>query len=214
MGNSLLRSAEHAALSSVELRGQVIDLGGDRNSAYAGYIRGSFQLTTVNMNPKAKPDIFHDLEQPLPVADASYDGAILMNVLEHIYNDRQLLAETCRVLKPGGTAVVAVPFLFPVHPSPRDFRRFTEETLRRMMADAGFSSVTVTPLGGGVWSARHLMVNRLLPSPLRQVHALLCGNLSRGLDWLTVRIARLTRRSYDPAYYALGYAVSAVKPTP
>ncbi len=211
MSDSLLRKAEHAALSKIELHGQVLDLGGDKRSAYRSLIRGNFSVTTLNLDPKSQPDIVHDLEQALPVADASYDGVLLINVLEHVYHDRQLLAEASRVLKPGGVAVVVVPFLFPVHPSPHDFRRFTAHTLHQMMLDAGFSSADVTPLGDGVWSARHLQLNRLLPSPLRQIHGLLGGALSSALDWLTGRLARATGRSYDPGHYALGYVAIAGK---
>ncbi len=209
MSDSLLRQAEHKALSTIELHGQVLDLGGDKRSAYRNLIRGTFEVTTLNLDVKAQPDILHDLELPLPIADATYDAVLMVNVLEHVYLDQQLLAEAARVLRPGGTVVVVVPFLFPVHPSPSDFRRYTGQALELMMSDAGFTSVKITPLGGGLWSARHLMINRLLPTPLRQMHSVVCGACARALDWLTVRLAKAIGRKYDPANYALGYMVEA-----
>jgi SAM-dependent methyltransferase len=211
MSDSLLRQAEHDALSTMTLHGSVVDLGGDRRAGYQHLIKGQFKLTVLNMDAKTQPDVFHDLEQPLPLESNSFDGALLINVLEHIYHDKQLLLETARVLKPGAIAVVVVPFLFPIHPSPSDFHRFTADTLEKMLVETGFSSVRVTPLGRGVWSARHLMINRLLPSPLRQIHAAVLGRLALALDWLTVALARILGRKYNPHYYPLGYMAVAGK---
>ncbi len=45
----------------------------------------------------------------LPLADESVDGALSANLLEHVPNDQAALAELCRVLAPGATAVIVVP---------------------------------------------------------------------------------------------------------
>jgi SAM-dependent methyltransferase len=45
----------------------------------------------------------------LPFADACFDALLCIHVLEHVTQDRQAIAELCRVLKPGGWAVVSVP---------------------------------------------------------------------------------------------------------
>ena len=46
--------------------------------------------------------------QPLP--DAAMDGLISSHVLEHIADDRAALAELARVVRPGGWAIVMVPY--------------------------------------------------------------------------------------------------------
>jgi SAM-dependent methyltransferase len=185
-------------------------LGGDERAAYRALLRSVTEWTTVNLDTKTQPTIFHDLEKPLPVADGVYDGALLMNVLEHVYNHRQLVAEAVRVTKTGGTIVVVVPFLFPVHPSPDDFWRFTDRSLRRLFLESGCADVTVTPLGSGVFSARFLMIERLLPGPLRTVCDLL-SPLVVIADSLWTELARLLRKKYTPSDYALGYCVTGVK---
>jgi SAM-dependent methyltransferase len=45
----------------------------------------------------------------LPIADASVDAVVSVNLLEHIKDDRGALAQIFRVLRPGGRAVIVVP---------------------------------------------------------------------------------------------------------
>lgn len=46
-----------------------------------------------------------DLNEPLPLADASVDGVLSHNVLECLADPLALMNEAARVLRPGGTAV-------------------------------------------------------------------------------------------------------------
>lgn len=54
----------------------------------------------------------HDLEQPLPLPDASFDLAVMALVYHHVHARAQLLAELRRVLRPGGRLLVST-----THPS-------------------------------------------------------------------------------------------------
>lgn len=208
---SLLRVAEHEALSRIELKGKVLDLGGDNRSVYLSLFKGEFTCTTVNLDRAAQPDVFHDLEKPLPLESHSYDAVLLINVLEHIYNYKELLSEAARVLKPGGKAVIVVPFLFPEHPSPKDFHRFTRETLKRLCEAAGLHDVHIQTLGRGVFSAQHLLIDRLLPKPLRFVNYYVVRFFVLLGDHLFAKTARVLSKGYNPAHYALGYCVVAKK---
>jgi len=49
----------------------------------------------------------------LPFPDASFDKIVCSEVLEHIPDYRQAVAEIERILKPGGTLAVSVPRYFP-----------------------------------------------------------------------------------------------------
>lgn len=205
---TILRKAEHTALSKETLKGSVIDLGGHKNSEYVRYLNGTFTRTTANLSDDA--DIRCDFEKPLPMKDATYDNAILINVLEHIYEYRQLLKETARILKRDGTILVIVPYLFPYHPSPRDFHRFSGEALERALTDAGFTDIIVTPLGTGLFQSQYLMVERLLPSFLHPL-SIVFGPLQGLCDHMFTSIARALGKKYQPSDYALGFKVSATK---
>jgi ubiquinone/menaquinone biosynthesis C-methylase UbiE len=45
----------------------------------------------------------------MPYADASFDAALCLDVLEHMQDDAALLKEVSRVLKPGGRLVLTAP---------------------------------------------------------------------------------------------------------
>ena len=208
---SLLRLAEHETLSQITLSGKLLDIGGVKHSGYLSRIKGDHSVTTMNLDEKASPDIVHDLEQPLPIAPESFDGVLLVNVLEHIFNYQQLLAESARVLKPGGRIVVVVPFSFPVHPSPHDYWRFTGEALAKILADAGFHTIKVEPLGSGVFSARYVALDRLMPLPVRLLGYYTFRYAVLALDALFTVIARALGKKYRPADYALGNMATAEK---
>ena len=68
--------------------------------------------------------ILHDLHEPLPLEDTSFDAVVSGLVLEHIRDPRAFFMEAHRVLRPGGRAVVSA-----MHPAMflRDaWARFTD----------------------------------------------------------------------------------------
>ena len=207
---TILRKAEYQVLKEISLEGAVIDLGGEVRSEYTKLFKGNFTITTANLGGVDKPDVVLDLEKPLPFKDASYHGVLLINVLEHIFEYRQLLLESARILRPQGKIVIVVPFLFPYHPSPQDFHRYTGTALERALSISGFSQISVVPLGAGVFSARAVLLERLLPGFLRSFSAFF-NPLIVLCDRLFARVANLFGKKYQPTDYPLGYVVTAVK---
>src|ERR1044072_949514 len=65
----------------------------------------------------------------LPFPDDCADLVILQGVLEHVEDASSTLAESFRVLKPGGLFYTEMPFLQPYHESPIDLRRSTKNGL-------------------------------------------------------------------------------------
>lgn len=208
---SVLRLAEHQALSRITLSGKVLDLGGTRNAEYHSFLQGTFDITTVNMDESASPDLLHNLETPVPYPDESFDHVLLINVLEHIFEYRQLLREAVRIVRPGGSVVIVVPFLFPIHPSPSDYWRFSKQTLEKECVSAGLAIEILLPLGSGVFSARHLFIARLMPGPVRFVLHYTFRYVATWFDALFIHVAHVFGKRYSPDDYALGYSVVARK---
>ena len=75
----------------------------------------------------------------MPFADAAIDHALLLDVAEHLPEPGQSFSELHRVLKPGGSLTIQVPFLYPLHDEPLDFQRWTRHGLRHAATNHGFT---------------------------------------------------------------------------
>jgi SAM-dependent methyltransferase len=81
----------------------------------------------------------------IPFSDASFDHVLCTEVLEHVEEPSALISEMLRVLRPGGTILVTVPFSARVHHAPYDFQRFTRFRLATMFQN--FKDVEVEERG-------------------------------------------------------------------
>ena len=84
----------------------------------------------------------------LPFADNSLDLILALDMMEHVERDDLLIREFNRVLRPGGVLMATVP----AHPSLwsdhdvalHHFRRYTWQSLRRLLRDGGLKPVKFT----------------------------------------------------------------------
>jgi ubiquinone/menaquinone biosynthesis C-methylase UbiE len=106
------------------------------------------ELSSVNIDEKIHPTYLITPEGDFPIDDDSFDGAICFNTLEHIYDARHTLTEARRVLRPGATLHITVPFVFRIHGHPDDYFRATPSWWRETLDRVGFSRVELQPL---VW---------------------------------------------------------------
>jgi SAM-dependent methyltransferase len=105
----------------------------------AGGRRLAPNVLCVDFIPFDGTDLVGDVER-LPFTDNSVDLIVATGLLEHVADDRALLNETCRVLKPGGVAHFELPFLQHYHDDPIDNRRLTVPGLAREMERAGMET--------------------------------------------------------------------------
>jgi SAM-dependent methyltransferase len=120
----------------------------------AGARRYGANVINIEVEPLPGVDLVGVAEK-LPLADASCDGAVLQAVLEHVRDADLTLRELYRVLKPSGSLLIEVPFMQGYHPSPGDYRRYTEQGLRAELFDHEFdvdeSGVAVGPASAMAW---------------------------------------------------------------
>lgn len=113
-------------------------------------VRGKYTYSTKHLFSETNNFFQTDINESFghPVVDVTtmkyrskYDVVMCLNVLEHVYEFQLAVQNIHKALKKGGTAVIAVPVIYPLHDEPGDFWRFTEHSLKRMLHN--FSEVRI-----------------------------------------------------------------------
>lgn len=139
-----LRAAMASALPTVK-GSRVIDIGCG-NKPYRTLVHKGSCLIGLDLTNTSAADIVADGTY-LPLRDSSVDGAICTEVLEHTKDERRVVAEIARCLRPGAGAVFSSPFLYVEHGRPFDFRRFTAAGLSELLSN-DFEIIKVEKIGG------------------------------------------------------------------
>lgn len=194
------------------VHGRLLDLGCGNQPFRSWY--GPLVDEVVPVDAAPIPGVLQvDLSEPLPFPDASFDVVLCTQVLEHVENVELAGAEIARLLRPGGCALITVPFLYPTHEAPYDFQRFTHFGLRGLVRRHGLEVLNLEAQGGPGLLVLHygvLAVTAALTAlrldRVRAVRALVAAPQE------AVR-ARVSTRLSGPARIAsLGYLVAARKP--
>ncbi|MCK5524809.1 MAG: class I SAM-dependent methyltransferase [Thiomargarita sp.] len=152
----------HCTKIGEQVAGTVLDIG-CANQYMKSYIKANhnyigldYYQTAVNWYD-TQPDVYGDA-QILPFADNSMDAVLLLDVLEHLPRSDDSISEIARVLKPKGTFVLKVPFIYPIHDAPLDFQRWTKYGLQQLAHKHGFMIRQETQMGKPLETAG-LLVN-------------------------------------------------------
>lgn len=153
-------------------------------------------------------DIEADLNCPIAVDDAAFDSIFCSSVLEHIWDHRMMWREMVRSLKPGGTIIMGVPFIYGLHEVPYDYFRWTRYAFEKACEENGLEVIELEPYGGGIDVVVDLLVRSLgiLSDRLAGVAGRIAGRFLRG-----GRARRLAPAAFEAL--PLGYLLVARKPT-
>jgi SAM-dependent methyltransferase len=160
----------------------------------------------------------------LPFRAGAFDCVLCTEVLEHVPQPEQAIAEIARVLRPGGRAIITTPFMYRVHEAPFDFFRYTPFALRSLAERAGLQVAALRTRGGYLTvacdltfkglavmvSALNALVRRLLPGRRHLLHNPFIKFLFCVLQWLPALLLR--RENLKSDIYTLGYVMLLHKP--
>lgn len=97
----------------------------------------------------------------LPAHVGGYDFVLSSQVLEHVAEPADYLAECLRVLEPGGRLLVTTHGTYWDHACPYDYWRWTGYGLRKIVEAAGFETMDVKKITTGTRAALYLFEQKL-----------------------------------------------------
>jgi SAM-dependent methyltransferase len=97
----------------------------------------------------------------LPFGGSSFHSVISTEVLEYVCDAQRFVDEIYRVLRPGGNAIVTVPFLFNFH---NDYWRPTKRALEQLFR--AYSSVSICAQGNRLLTIWDLITTTRWPRPV------------------------------------------------
>lgn len=134
-------------------KGAMLDVGcGLRpyEEMFASRVTGYIGIDWPASPDKARQDVTGDATR-LPFVHSAFDTVLATELMEHLPDPDQFLAEVARVLRGEGALILSVPFLEPLHEEPRDYYRFTPWSLSLLLEQHGFSMERIWARGGW-WS--------------------------------------------------------------
>jgi SAM-dependent methyltransferase len=115
LGNARYHKQRYLHVALRDWHGRVLDVGNDKPFFTWLFLQANpdVELETISLgSPPTMHPLHHcDIEfDPLPFADASFDGAILSEVIEHLWRDpATIIWQINRVLRPGGQLLLTTP---------------------------------------------------------------------------------------------------------
>lgn len=188
-------------------RGTVLDLGCG-GKPYRHLFAGRYVGLDVNAL-QGRPECLAVAEQ-LPVATAAVDVVVSTQQLEHVEDPMAVLAEARRVLREGGRLLLSTHGVWPFHPDPADYWRWTEQGLVHLITDAGFTVERVHRQGELLAASVLLAVYplgglRRAPRPIR----LLGGVVVAAANLLGLAADAISSRLFRRHYASPSYLVVA-----
>jgi len=131
------------------LKGPIMDVG-----AGISRFKQSFEdkrYLRLDIDFDEKPDVVGDALN-LPIKNESFNSLIYADILEHTSDPFCVIREAKRILKSGGMIFVSIPFLYPYHPHPEDYFRFTSAGIRELLEREGFIIEKIRVHNQGIFS--------------------------------------------------------------
>jgi 2-polyprenyl-3-methyl-5-hydroxy-6-metoxy-1,4-benzoquinol methylase len=124
----------------------------------------------VAQNSTQSVDVIGTLET-VPAPDRGYPIVLCTEVLEHVHDVDAAFDGLRRLVAPSGLVVLTVPFIFPLHMEPHDFRRLTPHGIARLAVEHGFEVQSMTQLGSVAEAVATLVADASILPATRSAYA-------------------------------------------
>lgn len=169
---------------------KVLEIGGGTGEFSRRMKKKGIEVHFMDLNENSLKKVKEELDIPvykadlnngLPVFDAeTFDGVVILEVIEHIVAAELLLEEISRVLKKGGFLILSTPNFAYFQNRLRillgnlssdegyHYRFFTVSSLQKRIEEAGLKVVKQTH--STPFLGMNLIVNKLLKKPRKHIH--------------------------------------------
>ena len=114
----------------------LLDLGCGQQPYRSVYCDLFNKVIAADFDVRSKIDALLDA-RALPFMNDSFDIVLLTEVIEHVDDSSIAFREISRVLKNGGYLLLTWPFICSIHELPKDYVRYTEFGMQRLLQAAG-----------------------------------------------------------------------------
>lgn len=153
---TITRILMNQIIEYIQVKGDVIDIGGGERASYRKYLKNC-NYKSLNIDEKIKPDFLIKPNEKFPISSNTFDICLMFNLLEHVYNWDNIFLEADRVLKNGGDILILIPFLYPIHGAPNDYKRVTDQYLKEYLIKRGYTSILINKFSYGPFSTSQLV---------------------------------------------------------
>lgn len=128
--------------------GNLLDYGCGNKPYQSMFLRKFSKYVGADLAGNPEADVLIDAEGKIQCLDSSFDCVLSSQVLEHVSSPQRYLGEAWRVLRPGGSLILSTHGIWPYHPDPTDFWRWTVDGLQAEIRKARFEIVNVQGVMG------------------------------------------------------------------
>lgn len=140
------RKGLYRAIASLSgnIKGKTLDIGCGSKPYQNLFVSSTeyvgLEIDTPESREKNQADYFYD-GSAFPFDDSEFDSAVANQVFEHVFNPEEFLEEINRILKPQGTLLLSVPFVWDEHEQPYDYARYSSFGIKHLFEKHGFEIV-------------------------------------------------------------------------
>lgn len=202
----IIRNGLFRAISKIAptIKGNILDFGCG-SKPYEPLFKNAQSYVGVdikisgNNHENSKIDFFYDGKN-LPLPSNHFDAVVCFEVIEHVFNIEEVLAEIRRVLKPNGLLLVSIPFAWDEHEIPYDFARYTSYGIKHIFQSNRFEIVELNKTTTYVLAVCQMFIAYLVQHVLPKGKYL--GRLSQlviifPLNVLSISINALLPKRYE-----------------
>ncbi len=190
LARAVLQRAHHA-------RGCLLDLGCG-GKPYRSMFQNVERYIGLDVQRSANVDVVGN-GMRLPFRNGTFNTILCNEVLEHVPEPGDLMAEVTRALAPGGCLLLTTPQTWGLHHAPHDFYRYTCFGLKYLAEKHGLQVVEIAPTCG-LWAT---LAQRLVDTIIYQYGARWHWRISREVSVLLAPIL-LTGFILDKCFGPLG----------